>query len=324
MNQTIPKPRESTSTKSPSSATCEESLWAIRRPKIVAPILTSLVFLCLSVALSLSAQDLDSFDYEEWADADNYALKLRSVATTSDLEDQGESLVIIALIGTNLHVRIFGAEGEIITDQSEGDVNRWEPLAIVKNVLTADPSITEADVWGNGDGWDLKRNAFLVTGQAGITITGYTGDEVDVVIPEEIIGQPVTAIENRAFHFNKELTSITIPSSVSYISPTAFLRSISLASFVVAEDNSHFASVEGVLFDADLTTIVRYPIARAGDTYTIPESVTSIGITAFFACNNLTGVTIPDSVTTFGRSAFSNSSANLAQFPSNSINSINS
>ena len=39
---------------------------------------------------------------------------------------------------------------------------------------------------------------------------------------------------------------------------------------------------------------------------TIPDSVTSIGIEAFSACESLTGITIPDSVTLIGRSAFEN------------------
>src|SRR5690349_15059124 len=42
---------------------------------------------------------------------------------------------------------------------------------------------------------------------------------------------------------------------------------------------------------------------KAGN-YTIPNSVTSIGDYAFWACTNLTSVTIPNSVTSIGSEAF--------------------
>ena len=38
--------------------------------------------------------------------------------------------------------------------------------------------------------------------------------------------------------------------------------------------------------------------------YTIPDSVTTIGDSAFWDCTSLTSVTIPDSVTTIGNDAF--------------------
>ena len=39
---------------------------------------------------------------------------------------------------------------------------------------------------------------------------------------------------------------------------------------------------------------------------TIPDSVTSIGVCTFYNCNSLTSITIPDSVTSIGHSAFYN------------------
>ena len=45
-------------------------------------------------------------------------------------------------------------------------------------------------------------------------------------------------------------------------------------------------------------------IDRSIVTYTIPSSVTSIGVSAFASCTSLTSVTIPSSVTSIGVSAF--------------------
>ena len=42
---------------------------------------------------------------------------------------------------------------------------------------------------------------------------------------------------------------------------------------------------------------------------TIPDSVTSIGSSAFYNCSSLTSVTIPDSVTSIGGAAFNGCSS---------------
>ena len=67
-------------------------------------------------------------------------------------------------------------------------------------------------------------------------------------------------------------------------------------------NNPAYSSVAGVLFDKNQTTLIQYPGGKAGS-YTIPDSVTSIGGAAF-ACCSLTSVTIPDSVTSIGELAF--------------------
>jgi hypothetical protein len=54
-----------------------------------------------------------------------------------------------------------------------------------------------------------------------LTITRYTGSEKDVCIPERINGLPVTSIGKGAFSGN-QLTSVTIPNSVTSIGKWAF------------------------------------------------------------------------------------------------------
>ena len=48
-----------------------------------------------------------------------------------------------------------------------------------------------------------------------------------------------------------------------------------------------------------------HPIPRGKTgSYTIPNSVTSIGDMAFYGCTSLTSITIPNSVTSIGDDAF--------------------
>jgi hypothetical protein len=68
--------------------------------------------------------------------------------------------------------------------------------------------------------------------------------------------------------------------------------------------NSFYSSVDGVLFNKSQTTLIVYPRGKGG-AYTIPNSVTSLGGSAFSGCKNLTSVTIGNSVSSIGSSAFS-------------------
>ena len=142
----------------------------------------------------------------------------------------------------------------------------------------------------------IYENLSYTIADSGIVIIDCDESATSVIIPEQIDGIPVVTIGDQAFWQCSKLTSITIPSSVIYIWPRAFIGCNSLTDLVVDPQNRNYIVEDDVLFDITKTNLVHCPTTKIGE-YTIPDSVTAIGYYAFKGCNRLTSVTIPDSIT---------------------------
>lgn len=118
------------------------------------------------------------------------------------------------------------------------------------------------------------------------------------------IGNSVTTVGQFAFYSAANLTSLIISDSATSIDSTAFEYCEKLKEMTVSENNAAYSSAEGILFNKDKTQLVCYPAAKAGSSYSIPASVTSIGDYAFYCCKNFKKMVIPDTVTYLGYCAF--------------------
>lgn len=120
-----------------------------------------------------------------------------------------------------------------------------------------------------------------------------------------IIGNSVTIIGNYVFNNCISLTSITIPSSVTKIGVYVFRSCTSLTNITVDAKNTVYTSLNGVLFNKNKTLLILYPCRIIGS-YSIPNSVTNIGDSAFSNSTNLISISIPNSVINIESSAFNN------------------
>ncbi len=84
----------------------------------------------------------------------------------------------------------------------------------------------------------------------------------------------------------------------------SFVTTYSLEYIEVDEENPNFCSEDGVLYSKDMTTLYLYPQNKAGSTFTIPSTVTTLFNYAFEHNRNLTTINIPDSVTKISSFAF--------------------
>lgn len=115
------------------------------------------------------------------------------------------------------------------------------------------------------------------------------------------IPDSITRIGEEAFWCCTNLKSIVIPNSVTGIGEAAFGACSNLVSIIVEEDNPTFDSRNNC--NAIIETATNTLIVGCEDTV-IPDSVTSIGESAFDGCTSLTSITIPDSITNIGGYAF--------------------
>ena len=240
----------------------------------------------------------------------NTAYELKAFASNKEGETIGEALsfttgnavtltepgMLRSLMGDNLYAyRSLSFAGPMNGDD----------LACLRNMagIDMDGSATQGQL-AHIDMADVS----IVAGGGSYGESRYTEDNVigyglfagcskleSIVMPDN-----VTVIERDALRDCASLTSLTIPASVEEVTPSS--GCVALAEIQVSPANSHYRSEGGVLFNADATGLIWFPMGKEGD-YTLPATITSIDDYAFTGCK-ITSLILPDELTDIGQSAF--------------------
>ena len=204
------------------------------------------------------------------------------------------------------------AEAVTVTDL--GNVFRWNHVISSFDELQYFTGLTSI-------GQDAFRNC---SGLTSITIPNsvtsigsyaflYCSGLTSITIPNS-----VTSIGSSAFSECSGLTSITIPDGVTSIGSSAFSGCRSLTSITVENENTAYDSRDNC--NAIIKKATNTLIQGCQNTI-IPNSVTSIGSSAFSGCSSLTSITIPNSVTSIGEYAFHSCALTSITIP-NSVTQI--
>ena len=148
--------------------------------------------------------------------------------------------------------------------------------------------------------------------EGGIKITGYTGKEMKVVVPEKIDGKTVVAIGEAAFDTSL-IESIELPESVTVMEKYAFRRCGNLSEVII---KGSFKEIPDGAFNYCLALeklTIPDGVERIGENafgkaalkeLVLPDSVKEIDDYAFYTCSGLTSFEGGKELLTIGNNAF--------------------
>ena len=159
-----------------------------------------------------------------------------------------------------------------------------------------------------------------------VFISGYTGFDSNLNIPSTLDGLTVSGINDEAFCNKTGLSTVNIPSSVTFIGKRAFAGS-SITSIDIPSTVTDFGWSYHTFENCDSLTNVTFNASTdvpenafndcdALKTVTIGNCTTSIGKKAFNDCDSLTTVKLGNKISSIGDYAFENTAIKSISIPS--------
>lgn len=186
-------------------------------------------------------------------------------------------------------------------------------------VISCIPAVSAEDNTYNGFKYSIKNGE--------VTITGYVGEDTEIVIPSEIEGLPVYNIGDNAFDGCSKLNNVVVPSSVKKIGQRAFCDCYALTSVTLNEGLETLGSeafmectrLESIEIPDSVTNlggnIFEYCLSLKNVKF--PEGITRLPGGIFTSCKSITEINLPDTITAIGMRAYEKSGLVNAYLPEN-------
>ena len=153
--------------------------------------------------------------------------------------------------------------------------------------------------------YPANKSGDTFTVPSGVTVLDYRAFMYSG-LSEIILPQSLVTIGGSAFESCTNLQSITIPAGVVEIGSGCVTGCYDLTEILVEQGNANYCSVNGVLYTADLKTLLAYPVGSPNTSYTVLDGTQILGDRVFNECINLQEVIIPGTVSTIPYAAFEN------------------
>ena len=145
-------------------------------------------------------------------------------------------------------------------------------------------------------------------------ISSYNGFDSEVTVPDNYMGQSITAVLGYAFVGNKAIKSVTFSDGITTIGTNVFLSATSLTevhfpSTIVEIGEEAFSDTPALssinLSDTKITSVRDKTFLNSGiSDIELPKTCSSIGEKAFGGCTGLVRIFIPASVTEIAENSF--------------------
>lgn len=126
----------------------------------------------------------------------------------------------------------------------------------------------------------------------------YQTSLTSIVFPQGLINIGPGAFAETA------LTHVVLPANLTSLEPRAFALNSSLKAIDVASANNTYVSLNGVVYNKNMTELIIYPLGKEQSLFEVPASVTKIGAFAFTGGEELISIILPNKVRYIDPEAF--------------------
>ena len=213
-----------------------------------------------------------------------------------------EDVVYSSVDGTLIHKNTINGEVEIA----------WVPYGTKAGTYTVPSSVTTIMI-NTFNGCEGITEIVVPASVTTINDSAFTGcrNLENVVFEQAAAGTEEKSLSLGAniFGVNSLMEVLNLPSRVNSFSAATLANCTGLkqVNFVGTFEGASYKSVDGVVYNAEGTTLIYFPRARDGE-FVIPTGVTTVGESAFETVRYMTKITIPGHVTTIEKFAFKTTS----------------